>query len=227
MNPTRKAAIGAFLLGSAVAGGIAVTTLGNASAAPGVTVTTTAGDGSGSSGTTSDGGDDGRAAGPHTANGVTEEELTGDTAAKAKAAVLAAHPGATIERLETDADGAKYEAHVTLADGSEATVKLDASFTVTATETGHDGHGGPGGHGPGDGGGPHTANGITEEELTGDTAAKVEAAVVATYPKATIDRLETDADGAKYEAHITQANGTRTTVKLDASFSITGTSDEG
>ncbi len=71
--------------------------------------------------------------------------------------------------------------------------------------------------------GPHEANGITEEELTGDTADQVEAAVLAEYPDATIDRLETDADGATYEAHITQADGTRLTVLLDESFAITGT----
>ena len=45
-------------------------------------------------------------------------------------------PGATIERAETDAEGAAFEVHVTKADGSEATVKLDASFNVTSTETG-------------------------------------------------------------------------------------------
>jgi hypothetical protein len=75
--------------------------------------------------------------GPHQANGITETILTGDDATKVQAAVLAAQPGATINRMETDADGAVYEAHVTLADGSDATVKLDANYTVTATETGH------------------------------------------------------------------------------------------
>ena len=30
-----------------------------------------------------------------------------------------------------------YEAHVTLADGSDATVKLDASFAITETVQGH------------------------------------------------------------------------------------------
>ena len=74
-----------------------------------------------------------------------------DTATSVQAAVLAAYPDATIERMETDAEGAVYEAHVTLADGSRATVKLDASFAVTGTETGPDG-GGPGHHGrPNDG----------------------------------------------------------------------------
>jgi hypothetical protein len=53
-----------------------------------------------------------------------------------QAAVTAANPGATIDRMETDADGATYEAHITLADGSHATVKLDASFAITSTETG-------------------------------------------------------------------------------------------
>ena len=45
-------------------------------------------------------------------------------------------PGATIERAETDAEGATYEVHVTKADGSESTVKLDASFNVTSVEDG-------------------------------------------------------------------------------------------
>ncbi|VXB03542.1 hypothetical protein ARTHRO9AX_10277 [Arthrobacter sp. 9AX] len=72
--------------------------------------------------------------GPHQANGQTEEILTGDTAAKVEAAVKAAQPDATIEWMETDADGATYEAHITKADGTRATVLLDENFTVTATE---------------------------------------------------------------------------------------------
>ena len=74
--------------------------------------------------------------GPHTANGITETPLTGDDLSKATAAAQAAVPGATIERAETDAEGAAFEVHVTKADGSEATVKLDASFNVTSIENG-------------------------------------------------------------------------------------------
>jgi len=63
----------------------------------------------------------------------------------------------------------------------------------------------------------------TEEALTGDVAAKVTAAIEATYPDATIERMEKDADGTSvYEAHITKADGTHATVMLDASFTITG-----
>ncbi len=76
------------------------------------------------------------------ANGVREEILTGATAESVKAAALAAYPGGTIERVETDAEGAAYEAHMTKADGAHITVKFDANYAVTATE------GGPGGHGP-------------------------------------------------------------------------------
>lgn len=72
--------------------------------------------------------------------GVTEVLLTGDTAAKVKAAALAAFPGATIERVENDAEGATYEAHIAKAGGTSATVNLDAAFKVTATETGGPGH---------------------------------------------------------------------------------------
>jgi uncharacterized membrane protein YkoI len=71
------------------------------------------------------------------ANGKTEQPLTGDTAAKVKAAALKKLPGATIERVETNVDGGGvYEAHVTKADGSQATVLLDSSFNVTSVDAG-------------------------------------------------------------------------------------------
>ena len=73
--------------------------------------------------------------GGHQANGITEQLLTGDTAARVEAAAKAAHPGATVVRVETDAEGAAYEAHIRKADGTSATVKLDASFNVIGTET--------------------------------------------------------------------------------------------
>ncbi len=76
-------------------------------------------------------------------DGTKEELLTGDTAAKVTAAAQAAVPDGTIERVENDAEGATYEAHMTKADGSEVTVKLDASFAVTGIETGHGGPGAP------------------------------------------------------------------------------------
>ena len=70
------------------------------------------------------------------ANGVVEKLLTGTTADKAKAAALAAVPGATIERVENDAEGAVYEAHMVKADGTHVTVKMDANFKVTGIENG-------------------------------------------------------------------------------------------
>jgi hypothetical protein len=87
-----------------------------------------------------------------------ESLLTGDTAAKVKAAALATYPGATILRVESDSDGV-YEAHLTTSDGTRVTVEVGADFTVTGTESGGPGgRGGPGGTGgPGDGrhgGGP-------------------------------------------------------------------------
>jgi hypothetical protein len=54
------------------------------------------------------------------------------------AAALGKLPGATVERLEADADGnAAYEAHLTKADGSRTTVYVDGSFNVVGVETGH------------------------------------------------------------------------------------------
>src|SRR5262249_52026114 len=83
------------------------------------------------------------------ANGVKEELLTGDTADKAKAAAQTAVPDGTIQRVETDAEGAVYEAHMVKSDGTQVTVKMDGDFNVTGVETGGPGGGPGGGHGGG------------------------------------------------------------------------------
>ena len=69
-------------------------------------------------------------------HGPGETALTGTTATKAEAAAKAAVPGATVVRAETDAQGAAYEVHMRKSDGTYVTVKLDANFEVTATDTG-------------------------------------------------------------------------------------------
>ncbi len=65
---------------------------------------------------------------------MTETPLTGDDLAKATAAAATAEPGSTVVRAETDADGDSYEVHITKADGTKATVKLNADFTVKTVE---------------------------------------------------------------------------------------------
>ena len=77
-------------------------------------------------------------------HGPGETLLTGDTAAKVTAAAQKAVPDGTIIRVETDNEGFPYEAHIRKADGTYETLKFDASFNVTSTETGFGG-GGPGG----------------------------------------------------------------------------------
>ena len=75
-------------------------------------------------------GDPGRHIG---ANGVREEPLSGDVAAKVRDAALTKVDGGTIERVETDADhGSPYEAHVRRADGTELEVLVNKDFEVTA-----------------------------------------------------------------------------------------------
>jgi hypothetical protein len=66
----------------------------------------------------------------------TEEQLTGDVADKVTAAALEAVPGGTVVRVETDDDGAAYEAHMTDADGNEVTVTFDESFAVVEIQEG-------------------------------------------------------------------------------------------
>ena len=65
-----------------------------------------------------------------------------------------------------------------------------------------------------------------EQLLTGDTKAKVEAAALAKYPGATIERTETDSDGV-YESHIVTADGQHLIVQVDKAFAVTGTDTRG
>jgi hypothetical protein len=66
-----------------------------------------------------------------------ETLLTGDTAEKVKQLALAkVGNGATIVRVETDADGhAAYEAHMIEADGTPVTVYVDKQLDVVGVET--------------------------------------------------------------------------------------------
>jgi uncharacterized membrane protein YkoI len=210
MYQVRKVAAGGMLAAAAVTGGaIGATLIGNANAA----TPSTAASSSTSSSAASPGVPQARG---------NETALTGDTLAKATAAAKAKVPGATVDRAEIESDGsAKYEVHMTKTDGSHVTVKLDAAFKVTSVDT----NAGRGGHGPGGPGGRHAANGITETPLTGTTLAKATAAAKAAVPGATVDRAETDAEGAKYEVHMTKSDGSHVTVKLDAAFKVTKTVD--
>jgi uncharacterized membrane protein YkoI len=140
MNPVRKIVITAGIAAVGLLGvGVGATSLGTASAASATPPTTVASSDATASSTTADSAatDPAAKGGPHEANGITETELTGDDLAKATAAAQTAVPDGTVVRAETDADGATYEVHMTSADGSKITVKLDANFAVTSTVDGN------------------------------------------------------------------------------------------
>jgi uncharacterized membrane protein YkoI len=142
-------------------------------------------------------------------------ELTGDTLAKVKAAVLAANPGATIEHTHAETEnGAAYEAHIVKADGSRAEVTLDSNFAVLATAARADGHEGRGGHG-----GPGAFH--DETPLDSATSAKVKAAVLAALPGSTVEHAKADTDsGGAYEAFVKKSDGTLVRVTLDKNFTV-------
>jgi hypothetical protein len=144
MTPVRKLLIGGAFAGTALLGGaLGASFLGSANAQTTDPSTTTAPaatapSGQAPSGQAPSGQDQPRRApdwskGGHQANGKTETVLTGDDLTKATAAGQAAVPDATVQRAETDAEGAAYEVHMTKADGSIVTVKLDSNFNVTET----------------------------------------------------------------------------------------------
>ena len=140
-NPlTRYAALGAVVLG------LGAGSYGIASAASGAGSTSSSGTFSptttitGSSSSTTPP----RGWGPQRSD---ETPLTGDALVKVTAVASDALPGATIVRVETDADGhAEYEAHVIESDGTLATVYVDDSFELVDVQTGAPG-GSPGARG--------------------------------------------------------------------------------
>jgi hypothetical protein len=73
--------------------------------------------------------------GGHSVNGKTETPLTGDLAAKVRAAALAKVSG-TVERAETNVDdSAPYEAHIVKRDGTQVIVEVNRDFTVHAVQS--------------------------------------------------------------------------------------------
>lgn len=138
MNPLRKLLIGGTLAATTLAGGALGATLVNGTAGA---ETTASSPSSSTAPTTQQAPPQGQPSGPqgrpdpskggHQANGVTEALLTGTTKTKAEAAATAKVSGATVDRSETDAEGAAYEVHLTKSDGSKVTVKLDSSYAVT------------------------------------------------------------------------------------------------
>jgi hypothetical protein len=68
-----------------------------------------------------------------------------------------------------------------------------------------------------------------ETLVTGDVAAKVQAAAVAKVGSdATVVRVETDADGnAKYEVHMVKSDGTCVTVFVDDSYNVVSVQEGG
>ena len=146
MNRIRTTLLGAAVLGATLTGGAVGASFlgGSANAATSDTTTAAAATTSGQATATSPTPSAGQAGagaqrdpskGGHVANGITEAILTGETADKVTAAAKVAVPDGTIERVENDAEGAVYEAHMVKADGTHVTVKFAADFSVSGIES--------------------------------------------------------------------------------------------
>jgi uncharacterized membrane protein YkoI len=138
------------------------------------------------------------------------QTLTTDVAAKVKAAAIEKVPGATVLRTEAGGPyGTAYHAHVRTSDGTRKVVLVNASFEATEVQADR-------GRGRPDGPGRHG-----ETALTGETKQKVEAAVLAEYPGATVVRTETNRDSrAAYESHITTGDGKELEVLVSRDFEV-------
>lgn len=164
------------------------------------------------------------------------DPLSSENAAKVKAAALKEVPGATV--LDTHGGGpysTPYHAHIRTSGGARRVVLVNDSFEATRVQAdrGPRGRGGrpgepgfgppPGPHGPH---GRHGGPGHGERPLTGETKEKVEAAVKAKYPDATILRTETNRDGsAPYESHIRTSDGKHLEVLVNKDFEVVGANE--
>jgi hypothetical protein len=119
-----------LLAAGAISGGVLASSLSASAAASGPAA--------GATTASSSGGSNAAAPGPGGAQPVRSDEksVSSATAAALRAAALKAVPGGTVYRIETDAGDGVYEAHMTKADGSLVTVKIDKSLKVTKVERG-------------------------------------------------------------------------------------------
>ncbi len=141
-----RMALGAGLLAAgAIAGGVLAGTMSaSAETTPTPSATSSSGTASRADDRTATKGADGqpgtRAQGGdrHGSTPVRDDEkaLSTADAEKVTAAALKAVPGGTVYRVETDSGDGEYEAHMTKADGTEVTVKLDADFAVIEVQDG-------------------------------------------------------------------------------------------
>jgi biotin carboxyl carrier protein len=148
----------------------------------------------------------------------TEKPVTGDAAAQAQAAAeKSVGSGSKAGDVVSDFGGNGYEVTVTKADGSKVEVHLGKSFKVI-----QGGHGGRGGHhgfgGPEHGSASHED---AEKPVTGDAAAKAQAAAeksVGSGSKA--GAVVSDFGGNGYEITVAKSDGSKIEVHLDKSFNV-------
>jgi uncharacterized membrane protein YkoI len=139
MDKSQKA-VPRFLVVAAIVAGVALGSYGIAAAA--------SGSGSSSTSTTTTAAPSTAATPAQAPPGATTQDpwghqrsdetlLTGDTATKVQqAAVAKVGSGATVIRVETDAEGhAPYEVHMVNSDGTPTTVYVDKQFKVVSVET--------------------------------------------------------------------------------------------
>lgn len=132
--------------------------------------------------------------------------VTGATAQKVKAAVMAKYTGA-IERIDQLSNGS-YVAHVKTSKG-EYHVTVSKDFKVTGAQQGGRPGAGAQGTPPGFG-----------KSVTGTAAAQAKAAALAKYP-GTAERVMQLADGS-YVVHVLRSSG-EVHVKVSKTFTVTGT----
>jgi len=141
MGKIRSTLVTAAACGAAAVGGGAIANAATSSGSPPTTSTTSTTPAAKPPAGAPQGAAPGRGAGfnpsqsGHTANGRTETPLTGDVAAKVRAAALAKVSG-TVERVETNVDDtAPYEAHIVKSDGTQVIVEVNKDFTVHAVQS--------------------------------------------------------------------------------------------
>ena len=157
----------------------------------------------------------------------TQQQLTGDTADKVKAAALTKVPGATVLRVESGGHGGSaYHAHVRKSDGTEVVVLVNKDFEATSVETRPAGAAPAAPAAPATGGGPGGAAREGADRRRPPTRSRPRRWTK--VPGGTVLRVETDADhGSPYEAHVRKSDGTEVEVLVNKDFEVTAVNEMG
>lgn len=142
-----------------------------------------------------------------------DEQLTGEELDRASEAALEHAGGGRVTGTEKDDEESAYEVEVTLDDGGQLDVQLDADYRVVGDERDERDDETDDADDAADG---------SDEPLTGEELDRASEAALAHAGGGQVTDSETGEDGYDYQVEVTLDDGTEVDVHLDDAFQVVG-----